>query len=177
MSEVRAIGSDTPTNRTLTFTAFAFFAVSYLTLLFTILYAVGFVSDAVPKAIDSGTKTPLSEAVAISLALVSLVVLQQSRMARRELKQRWTRFIPRPIERGTPFLFASLTLLLLFWKWRPMPTVVWFVGQPEMVATGATLALGGWVLVRSATSINSSGDEYRRYRERVSTLLPWRKRI
>ena len=42
MSEARAIGSDTPTGRMLRFTAFAFGAMSYLTLLFTILYAVGF---------------------------------------------------------------------------------------------------------------------------------------
>ena len=115
MSEARAIGSDTPTNRTLRFTAFAFGAVSYLTFLFTILYAIGFVSDfVVPKSIDSGAKTPISEALAVNLALMSLFALQHSMMVRNSFKQRWTRFIPKPIERSAYVFFASLTLLLLF---------------------------------------------------------------
>src|SRR4029079_14907459 len=84
MSEALAIGSDTPTGRMLRFTAVAFGAVSYLTFLFTILYAVGFVSDSVvPKTIDSGTKTPISEAVVINLALMSLFVLRHSIVARK----------------------------------------------------------------------------------------------
>jgi protein-S-isoprenylcysteine O-methyltransferase Ste14 len=136
----------------LRFTAFAFGAVSYLTFLFTILYAVGFVSDSVvPKTIDSGTKTPISEAVVINLALMSLFVLRHSLVARKVVKQRWTWFIPRSIERSTNFLLASLTLLLLFWQWRPMPAVIWHIGEPEMAAAVATLSLGGWVLVFSST--------------------------
>jgi protein-S-isoprenylcysteine O-methyltransferase Ste14 len=116
------------------------------------LHAVGFVSDSVvPKTIDSGTKTPLSEAVVINLALTSLFALQRSMVARRVVKQRWTRFIPRSIERSTNFLLASLTLLLLFWQWRPMPAVIWHIGEPEMAATVTTLSLGGWVLVFSST--------------------------
>jgi protein-S-isoprenylcysteine O-methyltransferase Ste14 len=152
MSEARAIGSDMPTTRVLRFTAFVFGAVSYLTFLFTILYAIGFVSDSVvPKSINSGTKTPIYEAVTINLVLMSLFALQHSMMARKEYKQRWTRFIPRPIERSTYILFASLTLLLLFWQWRPMPAIIWHIGEAEMAATVATLSLGGWVLVFSST--------------------------
>ena len=152
MSEVRAIGSDMPTTRMLRFTAFAFGAVSYLTFLFTILYAIGFVSDSVvPKSIDSGTKTPIYEAVVINLALMSLFALQHSTMARKEFKQRWARFIPGPIERSSYILFASLALLLLFWQWRPMPAIIWHIGEPEIAATIATLSLGGWILVFSST--------------------------
>ena len=152
MSEARAIGSDTPTNRTPRFTAFAFGAMSYLTFPFTILYAIGFVSDfVVPKSIDSGAKTPISEALAVNLALMSLFALQHSTMARKYFKQRWTRFIPKPIERSTYVLFASLTLLLLFWQWRPMPAIIWHAEEPQIAAMVATLSLGGWVLVFSST--------------------------
>ena len=50
MTETQAIGPAMPGNRMLRFTAFLFGGVAYLTFLFTILYAIGFVSDlVVPK--------------------------------------------------------------------------------------------------------------------------------
>jgi methanethiol S-methyltransferase len=152
MSEVRVIGSAIPTNRMLKFTAFLFGAVAYFTFLFTILYAIGFVSDmVVPKSIDTGAKSPVFEALAVNLALMSLFAIQHSVMARRGFKQWWTQFIPKPIERSTYVLFASLALLLLFWQWRPMPAIVWHIEEPEMAATIALLSFLGWVLVFTST--------------------------
>jgi protein-S-isoprenylcysteine O-methyltransferase Ste14 len=72
-------------------------------------------------------------------------------MARKNFKQRWTQFIPKPIKRSTYVLLASLALLLLFWQWRPIPAVVWHIKEPRMAATVATLSLVGWVLVFSST--------------------------
>jgi methanethiol S-methyltransferase len=138
MSETRAIASAVPTNRMLKFTAFLFGAVAYFTFLFTILYAIGFVSDlAVPKAIDTGAKSPVFEAIAINLALMSLFAVQHSVMARKGFKQWWTQFIPKSVERSTYVLFSSLALLLLFWQWRPIPAIVWHIEEPEMAATVA----------------------------------------
>jgi protein-S-isoprenylcysteine O-methyltransferase Ste14 len=152
MSEARAIDSTTPTNRTLKFTAFLFGAVAYFTFLFTILYAIGFVSDmVVPKSIDTGAKSPVFEALAVNLALMSLFAIQHSVMARSSFKQWWTQFIPKAIERSTYVLFASLTLLLLFWQWRPMPAIVWHIEEPEMAATIAILSFLGWVIVFTST--------------------------
>jgi protein-S-isoprenylcysteine O-methyltransferase Ste14 len=152
MSEAQAIGSATPVNRTLKFTAFLFGAVAYLTFLFTILYAIGFVSDlVVPKAIDTGTKSPIFEALAVNLALMSLFAVQHSVMARKGFKQWWTQFIPKPVERSTYVLCASLALLLLFWQWRPMPAVVWHIEEPEMAAAIAILSFIGWVIVFIST--------------------------
>ncbi|WP_249119036.1 MULTISPECIES: hypothetical protein [unclassified Bradyrhizobium] len=93
MSEARAIGSVMPTNRMLKFTAFLFGAVAYFTFLFTILYAVGFVSDlVVPKAIDTGANSPVFEAIAVNLALLSLIAIQHGVMAHKGLKPWWTQF-------------------------------------------------------------------------------------
>ena len=128
MAETQATSPVLPGNRSLKLVAFLYGAVAYLTFLVTILYAIGFVSDiAVPKAIDTGEKSPFFEALAINLALMSLFAVQHSVMARKGFKQWWTQFIPKPIERSTYVLFASLTLLLLFWQWRPMPATIWHI--------------------------------------------------
>jgi protein-S-isoprenylcysteine O-methyltransferase Ste14 len=258
MTEVDALGPAAPGNRMLRLTTFLFGAVAYLTFLFTILYAIGFVAGlVVPKAIDTGAKSPVFEALAINLALMSLFAVQHSVMARKSFKQWWTRFIPKPVERSTYVLLASLTLLLLFWLWRPIPAVIWHVEEPEMAAVITGLSFVGWVIVFISTFLINHfelfglhqvsnhlagremsspvfrtpllynfvrhpiylgfiiafwaaptmtaghllfaavttayifvgilleerdltamfGDDYRRYRERVSMLLPWRKLI
>jgi protein-S-isoprenylcysteine O-methyltransferase Ste14 len=147
MSEAQAIASSS-SNRMSRFTAFLFGAVAYFTFVITILYAIGFVSGlVVPKTIDTGAKSSTFAALVVNLALMSLFAIQHSVMARKSFKQWWTQFIPKPVERSTYVLFSSLTLLLLFWQWRPMPAIVWHIEEPEMAATIAVLSFGGWVLV------------------------------
>lgn len=152
MTETRAISPAVPGNRMLKFTAFLFGAVSYLTFLVTILYAIGFVSGlVVPKTIDTGAKSPIFDALVINLALMSLFAVQHSVMARKQFKQWWTRFIPKSVERSTYVLFSSLTLLLLLWQWRPMPAIIWHVAEPEMAVVITGLSLLGWVIVFTST--------------------------
>jgi protein-S-isoprenylcysteine O-methyltransferase Ste14 len=137
----------------LRFTAFLFGGVAYLTFLFTILYAIGFVSGiAVPKTIDTGPKSELFEAIVVNLALMLLFAIQLGVMARRWFKHWWTRFIPTAIEHSTYVLCASLTLLLLFWQWRPIPAIIWDVQEPEMAMLIATVSFVGWVMCSRAHS-------------------------
>jgi protein-S-isoprenylcysteine O-methyltransferase Ste14 len=152
MTETRSMSPAMPGNRMLKLTAFLFGAVAYVTFLFTILYAIGFVAGlVVPKAIDTGAESPLFEALVVNLALMSLFAIQHSVMARKPFKQWWTRFIPKPVERSTYVLFSSLALLLLFWQWRPMPAVVWHIAEPEIAAAISGLSLVGWVIVFTST--------------------------
>jgi methanethiol S-methyltransferase len=44
-------------------------------------------------------------------------------------------------------LCASLTLLLLFWQWHPIRTVIWHVEDPDITMAIVTLAFVGWVTV------------------------------
>jgi protein-S-isoprenylcysteine O-methyltransferase Ste14 len=152
MTETQAIGPPIPESRPPRFTVFLFDGVAYLTLLFTVLYAVGFLSDfVVPKAIDTGAESGIFEAIIVNLALISLFALQHSAIARRSFKHWWTQFIPRFADRSIHMLCASLALLLLFWQWRPMPAVIWHAHEPEMAMAIATLSFMGWVIVVTNT--------------------------
>jgi protein-S-isoprenylcysteine O-methyltransferase Ste14 len=238
--------------------AFLYGVVAYLTFFGTILYAIGFVTGlVVPKTIDTGTVVPLTEAIIVNLLLMSLFAVQHSVMARRQFKEWWTQYVPKPVERSTYVLLASLALILLFWQWRPMPTVVWQVADSTIAAAILTVSFVGWGLVFFSTFlinhfelfglhqvannlvgrdmpplrfktpvlykvvrhpiylgfiiafwaaptmtaghllfaavttiyifvgialeehdlIELFGDEYRRYRERVSMLIPWRRSV
>jgi protein-S-isoprenylcysteine O-methyltransferase Ste14 len=120
----------------------------------TILYAIGFVMGlVVPKSIDTGTDSSAIEALIINLLLMALFAVQHSVMARQRFKAWWTQYVPKPVERSTYVLFASLSLLLLFWQWRPMPAVIWDVENPDLAVTIVTLSLAGWVLVFTSTFV------------------------
>jgi methanethiol S-methyltransferase len=255
MTESQAISPDLSGNRIFRFTAFLYGFVAYLVFFAAFLYAIGFVAGlVVPKTIDDGPSSSIAQALTINLLLMTLFAVQHSLMARKQFKQWWTRYVPKPVERSTYVLFASLTLILLFWQWRPMPEILWHIEEPEMAVTITALSFGGWLVVLSSTFlinhfelfglhqvannlsgvetptprfrtplyyrfvrhpiylgfviafwaaptmsaghllfaavttayifvgifleerdlVETFGDEYRRYRERVSMLLPWR---
>jgi protein-S-isoprenylcysteine O-methyltransferase Ste14 len=132
--------------------AFLYGIVSYVIFFVTFLYAIGFVEDLlVPKTIDSGTVAPVTEALIVNLLLMSVFAIQHSVMARKQFKQWWTQFVPKPVERSTYVLFASLTLVLLFWQWHPMPEILWHIEEPEMAVTITALSFAGWLIVLTST--------------------------
>ncbi len=238
------------------FAAFLYGTMSYFVFVGTFLYAIGFVTGVVvPKTIDTGPAAPPMEALIVDLMLMSLFAVQHSVMARRQFKEWWTQYVPKSVERSTFVLLSSLALVLLFWQWRPIPTVVWQVANPYAAMAVMGLSFGGFGLVLASTFlinhfelfglhqvanslvgrdmpaqrfrtpvlykvvrhplylgfiigfwaaptmtvghllfaavttayifvgivleerdlIDIFGDEYRRYRERVPMLLPWRK--
>src|SRR5437899_3903277 len=86
--------------------------VSYAVFLVSFLWAVGFVGNyLVPKSIDVGGRTNLSEAVVVDLLLLGIFAIQHSIMARPVFKQWWAQRFPVACQRRSYVPIARLTLL------------------------------------------------------------------
>ena len=132
--------------------AFLYGIVCYAITVATLLYAIGFVENLlVPKSIDTGEPAALPVAIAINLVLMSVFAIQHSVMARKGFKNWWTQVVPASIERSTYCLFASLSLILLFWQWVPLPAVVWQIHNPQIAMAVTALSFVGWVILFTST--------------------------
>jgi protein-S-isoprenylcysteine O-methyltransferase Ste14 len=152
MTQTQAVSPEIPGSRIGKLIALLYGLAAYFTFLSTILYAIGFVSDwRVPKTIDSGAVSSIAQALVVNLLLMSLFAVQHSVMARNQFKRWWTQYVPKSVERSTYVLFASLALILLFWQWRPIPTIVWQIDHPPIAMIVTGLSLVGWLIVFTST--------------------------
>jgi protein-S-isoprenylcysteine O-methyltransferase Ste14 len=125
---------------------------AYLFFLVTTLYAIGFIAD-VPgiKAIDGPARAEPWVAITIDLLLLGLFAVQHSVMARPGFKRRWTQLVPATIERSTFVVAATALLVLLFWQWQPISTLIWRVDAPAGRALLEGLYGIGWATVFLST--------------------------
>jgi len=152
MAQTRAISHDVKAKPIGRLIAFLYGVASYVVFFVTFLYAIGFVSGiVVPKTIDTGTVVSATEAVIVNILLMSLFAVQHSVMARRQFKEWWTQYVPKPVERSTYVLFASLALVLLFWQWRPIPALVWHIDNQQIAVAIIVLSFVGWLIVLTST--------------------------
>ncbi|MCV7028014.1 methanethiol S-methyltransferase [Mycobacterium sherrisii] len=128
--------------------AICYGAVAYLLFLLSFGYAIGFVGNiVVPRSVDRAIGAPVWLAVLIDVVLLGVFALQHSVMARPAFKRWWTRWVPAPIERSTYVILSSAALLLLYWQWRTLPTVVWDVSLPAARTALWALFWIGWATV------------------------------
>ncbi|WP_339027768.1 methanethiol S-methyltransferase [Bradyrhizobium symbiodeficiens] len=129
--------------------------LAYLIFFGTFLYAVGFIAQlVVPKTINSGATGSTGQALMIDLALMSLFAIQHSGMARQGFKKLFAAFASPALERRTYVLLASLSLILLFWQWRPITSIVWEIETPMAYAAVAG-SFAGWLIVLYSTFLIS----------------------
>lgn len=133
-------------------TALIYGSVCYAAFLAVFLYAIGFVTGiGVPRTVDRGIDAALGEALIVNVMLLGAFAIPHSVMARPGFKARWTRVVPKVVERSTYVLISSALLALLFWQWRTIEGTVWHVGPPAARAVIWTVAAAGWVMVVAAT--------------------------
>lgn len=126
--------------------------LAYSIFLISFLYAIGFVGNfIVPKSIDSGNETLVLQSILINILLLSVFALQHSIMARPAFKKWLSRFINPAIERSTYVLLSSLALLLIYWKWQPITTVVWEADNETIASILNGIYFLGWLIVFLST--------------------------
>ena len=132
--------------------SFLYGVAAYAVFLLAFLYAIGFVGNiVVPKSIDSGPASSLSQSLLINVLLLGLFAVQHTIMARPAFKEWWTKLVAVRIERSTFVLVTSLILLLLYWQWRPMTYVTWSVEQSTVRMLLWALFGLGWLTVLWST--------------------------
>ena len=131
---------------------FLYGLVCYIMFLLTFLYSIGFVGNfIVPKSMDSGSGTPLIEALLVNGLLLGIFAVQHSLMARQGFKEKWTRIVPPVIERSTYVMATNLALILLFWQWRSMGDIIWDVSGTALGTALIAISLVGWLVVLIST--------------------------
>ena len=131
---------------------FIYGILAYCIFLIAFLYAIGFLGNIiVPKSIDSGTETTLFSSIIINVILLSVFALQHSIMARPAFKKWFTTIISPAMERSTYILLSSLSLLLIYWQWQPITTIVWEVENETVIIVLKGIFFLGWLIVLLST--------------------------
>jgi len=133
--------------------SFIYGVMAYVVFLGAFIYAIGFVGNfIVPVSIDSGTDSPLFlQAILINSLLLGLFAIQHSVMARPAFKKWITRIIGPAIERSTYVLLSSLALILMYWQWQPINTIVWESENETIAMILIGVFFFGWLIVFLST--------------------------
>lgn len=131
---------------------FIYGIVAYCIFLVAFLYAIGFIGNLlVPKTIDSGVEPTLLKAVLTNIILLSVFALQHSIMARPKFKVWFTSIFSKAMERSTYVLLSSLALLLVYWQWQPITTLVWQTENTLLSSILTGIFFLGWLIVLLST--------------------------
>ncbi len=126
--------------------------VAYFVFLIAFLYAIGFIGNIiVPKSIDTGAETTMYSSIFINIILLSVFALQHSIMARPKFKEWFNSIFSQAMERSTYILLSSLALILIYWQWQPITTIVWETENTILSSIITGIFFLGWLIVLLST--------------------------
>ena len=134
--------------------ALLFSIAAYIAFFATFTYFVLFIGvdmteiARAPKTLDWG-HTPLENwpGPLVNIALVLLFGIQHSVMARTSFKHILTKVVPKAMERSLYVLSSVIVLIVFYYLWAPIPTIVWAVEQPIAKYALTALFLSGCLLL------------------------------
>jgi protein-S-isoprenylcysteine O-methyltransferase Ste14 len=103
----------------------------------------------VSPSVDRGPTFDPFYAALWDIGLVALFGLQHSAMARPSFKAWWKRHIPDGLERSTYVLAAAGAGFIMLAFWKPIPIVLWDVGEPLASLIWVVFAIG-WIILLTA---------------------------
>ena len=137
----------------------AYGVLSYALFFGVFSYAILFIGNiGVTPSLDSVGTGSAGTALLIDIGLLAAFALQHSIMARPGFKRLWTRIIPKPMERSTFVLAASLLLGVTVYFWQPLGGVIWQVENTSAIIAIYTLFATGWAMVLTATFLINHFD-------------------
>ena len=133
--------------------------LSYALFFGVFSYTILFIGNiGVSPSLDSAGTSSLGTALLIDVGLLAAFALQHSIMARPGFKRLWTRIIPKPMERSTFVLAASLLLGAAVYFWQPLGGVIWQVENTSAIIAIYTLFATGWAMVLTASFLINHFD-------------------
>lgn len=127
----------------------------YLAFLASFVYLLAFLANApLPRTIDTGPAASWPIALAFNLGSILIFALQHSVMARPGFKEKWTRVIPRSIERSTYVLASVAALVVFFVAWHPMPDEIFRLEGAAAIAAHAVFGFGVLLVLISTFAID-----------------------
>jgi protein-S-isoprenylcysteine O-methyltransferase Ste14 len=117
-------------------------AGAYLLFLGAFLYLMAFATNLARHSVSGDASLPPLWAALVDIALITLFGLQHGIMARPEFKRRWTRLVPRHLERSTFVWFAAALVIIIVQFWQPIEGDLWNVTGVGMIALYGISLLG-----------------------------------
>lgn len=125
----------------------AAYAVGVAGLLALILRTLGVLPGGTPPVALAGTWS----AIAMNLGLIAVFGVQHAIMARPAFKERWTRIVPRALERSIFVALSGLLMGAIVWLWQPLPAAIWTVEGGAARAALVGLCAAGWAYLLLAS--------------------------
>jgi protein-S-isoprenylcysteine O-methyltransferase Ste14 len=122
--------------------------IAYAGFLYAFLYLIGFTGNLeINNSIDGNPRVSIPLAIGVDVTLILLSVGAFSLLKKPSIGNQFEKLIPKPVQRSTAVLIASIGFLLATSQWEPVGGVVWMVTNETIRTIILFVYLFGWSTV------------------------------